>query len=136
IFSQFRRVLELCRTITGEEPRSLTIIAAFIKRRGSSASQLPGLAWVQVCILTSSDRKSRNFAGSLRTSIIRRAWEGAMFLVSAGSRPDPVALSLDWKWAAVGISVGFLVFVYFVISLLAHNWNPLKLAYGTDGPLS
>jgi hypothetical protein len=59
-----------------------------------------------------------------------------MFLVSAGAHADPVALSLGWKWAAVGISVGFLVFAYFVISLLAHSWNPLKLAYGTDGPLS
>jgi hypothetical protein len=28
------------------------------------------------------------------------------------------------------------VFLYAVVSLLAHSWNPLKLAYGADGPLS
>ena len=56
--------------------------------------------------------------------------------MSAALHADPAVLSLGWKWAAVGIAAGFLVFLYIVVSLLAGNWNPLTLARGADGPLS
>jgi hypothetical protein len=58
-----------------------------------------------------------------------------MLLLSAGVHAGAVA-SAGWKWAAVGIAADFLVFLYAVVSLLAHSWNPLKFAYGADGPLS
>lgn len=59
-----------------------------------------------------------------------------MFLMRAGSHADPAALTLGWKWIAVGIAAAFLAFLYVVVSLLARNWSPLNLARGTDGPLS
>jgi len=56
-----------------------------------------------------------------------------MFLASAA---HAAAVPVGWKWIAVGIAAGFLAVLYVVVSVLVGNWNPFKLARGTDGPLS